>query len=224
MQPVCRTLPCAVLAAGVFAGDSADRRVGAGQLSRRKPCSRRRRMSIARLDTVKFLAGAALGLAHARERSPGLRRRCSTPTRAINGVHFGPFPFFAITHRGDLSPRREFAISSAGFWMQDLSSEWLLTTRPSLRDEHAPFAKGRARVQRAELGRLRVRRVRPRRPVRARHARHGGLDRRRRTRDRRAGAGAGGVRRDSLFQAGGALGEVGVESGEGGVGAAGAAK
>jgi hypothetical protein len=45
-------------------------------------------------------------------------------------------------HRGDVSPRREFAISSAGFWAQDLSSEWLLTKHPSLRDARAPVAKG----------------------------------------------------------------------------------
>lgn len=60
----------------------------------------------------------------------------------ISGVKFGPFPFFAITHRGDLSPRREFTISSAGFWMQDLSSEWLLTKRPTVREARAPIAKG----------------------------------------------------------------------------------
>ena len=60
----------------------------------------------------------------------------------ITGVRFGLVPFFAITHRGDLSPRREFTISSAGFWMQDLSSEWLLTRRPSLREARAPLAKG----------------------------------------------------------------------------------
>jgi hypothetical protein len=60
----------------------------------------------------------------------------------VSGVTFGPFPFFAITHRGDLSPRREFTISSAGFWMQEATSEWLLTKRPGLRDEHAPLAKG----------------------------------------------------------------------------------
>jgi hypothetical protein len=73
----------------------------------------------------------------------------------IEGVKFGPFLRFAITHRGDLSPRREFTISSAGFWMQDLSSEWLLTKQPRLRDAHAPVARA-ARVQRAELDRLRV--------------------------------------------------------------------
>lgn len=60
----------------------------------------------------------------------------------ITGVHLGPFPFFAITHRGDLSPRREFTVSSAGFWMQAASSEWLLTRPRPLTERHAPLAKG----------------------------------------------------------------------------------
>jgi hypothetical protein len=57
-------------------------------------------------------------------------------------VQFGPFPFFAISHRDDLSPRREFTISSAGFWVQEATNEWLLTRRPLLRDEHAWGVKG----------------------------------------------------------------------------------
>jgi hypothetical protein len=38
--------------------------------------------------------------------------------------------------------RKEFVISSAGFWMQSGGSEWLLTQRPHLKDQHAPFLKG----------------------------------------------------------------------------------
>lgn len=57
-------------------------------------------------------------------------------------VEFKGIPFFALTHRPDLSPRREFAISSAGFWVQHATNEWLLTKRPRLRQERAPFAKG----------------------------------------------------------------------------------
>jgi len=60
----------------------------------------------------------------------------------VKAVHFGPLPFFAITHRDELSSRREFAVSSAGFWVQEGTNEWLLTRRPDLRREHAPFAKG----------------------------------------------------------------------------------
>lgn len=92
-------------------------------------------------DTVEFLAGAALGLGM-HEGGHLVFDAVFDAHATIEGVHFGPFPFFAITHRGDLSPRREFTISSAGFWMQDLSSEWLLTRHPALKDAHAPLAKG----------------------------------------------------------------------------------
>jgi hypothetical protein len=93
------------------------------------------------VDSVKFLAGGALGfLLH--ESGHLIFDAIFDAGPTIEGVKFGPFPFFAITHRGDLSPRREFTISSAGFWMQDLSSEWLLTKQPRLRDAHAPVAKG----------------------------------------------------------------------------------
>ena len=60
----------------------------------------------------------------------------------VKPVDFHGIPFFAITHRSDLSPRQEYTISSAGFWMQQATNEWLLTARPRLRFEQAPFAKG----------------------------------------------------------------------------------
>jgi hypothetical protein len=88
-----------------------------------------------------FAAGVALALgAHegghllfdvAFDARPGIRR-----------VDFHGIPFFAITHRNDLPPVQEFAISSAGFWVQHAGSEWLLTRRPYLRRERAPLAKG----------------------------------------------------------------------------------
>ena len=59
----------------------------------------------------------------------------------VKAVRFGPFPFFAVSHE-PVSPREEFVISSAGFWTQEATSEWLLTQRPDLRRAHAPFAKG----------------------------------------------------------------------------------
>jgi len=91
-------------------------------------------------DIAQFFAGAALGLGlhesgHlvldvAFNASPGVRR-----------VSAGFVPFFAITHE-PVSPVREFAISSAGFWVQHATSEVLLSRRPDLRLEHAPVAKG----------------------------------------------------------------------------------
>jgi hypothetical protein len=91
-------------------------------------------------DVVQFLAGGALGLGlhesgHVRagwafDANPG-----------IKGNTYGFIPFFAITHDPD-SPAKEYTISAAGFWMQAVTSEWLLSKRPNLRSEHAPVAKG----------------------------------------------------------------------------------
>jgi hypothetical protein len=59
----------------------------------------------------------------------------------VKKVSFAGIPFFAITHRTQ-SPVREFVISSAGFWIQEVTDEMLLARRPRLRREHAPFVKG----------------------------------------------------------------------------------
>jgi hypothetical protein len=89
---------------------------------------------------VIFFAGAAaalglhesghLALDAAFGASPGLKK-----------VSFGPLPFFAITHE-PVSAAEEFAISSAGFWVQHATDEILLSRRPMLRDQHAPALKG----------------------------------------------------------------------------------
>ena len=94
----------------------------------------------AQQDFGWFLGGAAAGLGlhegghlvadAAFGRTPGFRK-----------VSFAGIPFFAITH-DPVSPAREFTISSAGFWTQHLSNEIILSRRPRLRDEHAPFTKG----------------------------------------------------------------------------------
>jgi hypothetical protein len=92
-------------------------------------------------DTVKFLAGAAEAFAE-HEADHLLFDVLFDAHPYVKSVHFGPVPFFAVAHRTVLSPRREFIVSSAGFWTQEATSEWLLTRRPHFRDEHAPFAKG----------------------------------------------------------------------------------
>jgi len=75
--------------------------------------------------------GAHLALDIAFDADPSLQR-----------VEFHGIPFFAVTHRADLSGRRELAISSAGFTVQHVGSEWILTRRPALRGERAPMLKG----------------------------------------------------------------------------------
>jgi hypothetical protein len=60
----------------------------------------------------------------------------------IKKVDYKGIPFFALSHAPDLSPRREYVVSSAGFWSQYLYSEQILTHHPNLKDETAPFRKG----------------------------------------------------------------------------------
>jgi hypothetical protein len=60
----------------------------------------------------------------------------------IRKVNYKGIPFFALSHAPDLSPRREYVVSSAGFWAQYLFSEQILTHHPNLKAEQSPFRKG----------------------------------------------------------------------------------
>lgn len=93
------------------------------------------------VSTAAFLGGAALAL--------GMHEGGHLVFDVAFGAHpfvkrveLGGIPFFAVSHDTGLSPRREFTVSSAGFWEQHATDEWLLTRRPHLRDERAPFVKG----------------------------------------------------------------------------------
>ena len=55
----------------------------------------------------------------------------------LRAVDFHGIPFFAVAHRSGLARRREFIVSSAGFWTQHATSEVILTAHPALwRDGH----------------------------------------------------------------------------------------
>lgn len=56
-------------------------------------------------------------------------------------LDYGPIPFFSIQH-DTVTRRREFVITSSGFWMQHAGSEWILTAHPNLVNEEAPMLKG----------------------------------------------------------------------------------
>jgi hypothetical protein len=95
-----------------------------------------------RLESASvFLAGGAVAFG-AHESGHLLFDLLFDADPGIDKVEFHGIPFFAITHKSGLSPREEFTISSAGFWMQHAGNEWLLTRRPGLHHERAPFAKG----------------------------------------------------------------------------------
>jgi hypothetical protein len=105
------------------------------------PASADRHVARRAADFVTFLAGGAIALG-AHEGGHLVFDGIFDANPRLESVHFGPIPFFAVTHRAGLSPRREFTISSAGFWVQEGSNEWILTARPDLRHEHAPLVKG----------------------------------------------------------------------------------
>jgi hypothetical protein len=60
----------------------------------------------------------------------------------VKKVDYKGIPFFALSHAPNLSPRREYVVSSAGFWAQYLYSEQILTHHPQLKNEQSPFRKG----------------------------------------------------------------------------------
>ena len=92
------------------------------------------------IDVAKFLGGAGVGLV-AHEAGHLAFDYTFGASPGVKKVMFGPLPFFAITHE-PVSPRREYTIASAGFWVQELGNEVLLTARPQLRSTRAPMAKG----------------------------------------------------------------------------------
>ena len=90
---------------------------------------------------AKFLGGMATGFA-VHESGHLLFDVVFDASPEINRVSFIGIPFFAISHKNGLPARQEFTISSAGLQVQNLTSEWLLTTHPNLRQQQAPFKKG----------------------------------------------------------------------------------
>lgn len=87
-----------------------------------------------------FLAGAISGFAVHEASHLALDVAFDAEPR-LKGVRFGPLPFFAITHRGNLPPRREALVSGAGFLSQHIVSEVILSRRDA--DGRLPFfAKG----------------------------------------------------------------------------------
>lgn len=110
------------------------------QTGEQPPGKKEERKDSTTASTLKFFAGAAVGLA-AHEGSHVAFDLAFGATPGIKGVNFHGIPFFAIEHP-EVSRRQEFVIASAGFWTQQAIDEWVLTRRPRLKDEHAPFSKG----------------------------------------------------------------------------------
>jgi hypothetical protein len=89
----------------------------------------------------KLLLGGAAGLA-LHESGHLMADWAFEEKVVVKKVGWKGVPFFALSHAPGLSPRREFTVSSAGFWSQFLYSEQILTHHPELRHEPSPFRKG----------------------------------------------------------------------------------
>ncbi len=87
-----------------------------------------------------FLAGGLSGLAVHEASHLALDFAFDAEPR-LKGVSFGPIPFFAITHRSDVTPGCEALISGAGFFSQHVTSEIILSRRAS-EDALSNYEKG----------------------------------------------------------------------------------
>lgn len=88
-----------------------------------------------------FVGGAAVGFG-AHELGHVFFNLVFDADPGIKKVSFGGIPFFAITHANQLSPRQEYTVAASGLWIQNGLNEWILSRRPDIRQEHAPFQKG----------------------------------------------------------------------------------
>lgn len=103
-------------------------------------CARTAGAQLPLRESVTWIAGAAAGLI-VHESGHVFAGWAFNAHPGIKSIQYAGVPFFAVTH--DHVPRRkEFVISSSGFWMQHAGSEWLLTRQPRLRAEGSSFAKG----------------------------------------------------------------------------------
>ncbi len=91
-------------------------------------------------STLLFFGGAAAGLG-IHESGHVIFSAILDANPRVAPLSYGGIPFFKIEH-DPVTRREEFVISSAGFWMQYMDSEWILSAKPDLRHEHQPFLKG----------------------------------------------------------------------------------
>ena len=92
-------------------------------------------------STIRFLAGAAAAFG-AHEAGHLTSDLFFDADPRLKRVDFHGIPFFAITHRADVTARQRFVIASSGFWVQHAGSEVILSRSPKLRRERGAIRKG----------------------------------------------------------------------------------
>jgi len=88
-----------------------------------------------------FLGGALVGLAIHESGHYALERALGADPY-VKRVDTAGIPFFAVSYRKEVTPRQEYAIASAGFWMQHAMAEAILAKYPNLWKEAPTAVKG----------------------------------------------------------------------------------
>jgi hypothetical protein len=88
-----------------------------------------------------YAGGAAVGfLAH--EGGHLLTHATQGNGISLDGVEFAFVPFFTINPKDHQTDRQHFITASAGFNMQNIGNEIILSTLPNLKNEDKPFLRG----------------------------------------------------------------------------------
>jgi|GEM_PF-3525065 len=103
--------------------------------------SLRKPLSFELRDLPPFLGGALVGLVIHESGHYALDRALGTDPY-LKRVDTAGFPFFAVSYRKEVTLRQEYAINSAGFWMQHGMAEAILAKYPRVWQEAPTAVKG----------------------------------------------------------------------------------
>ncbi len=92
-------------------------------------------------DLPPFLGGALVGLVLHESGHYAMDLALGTDPY-VKRVDTGGIPFFAVTYRKEVTPRQEYAIAAAGFWVQHGMAEAILAKYPRLWQEAPTSIKG----------------------------------------------------------------------------------
>ncbi|HSW30297.1 MAG TPA: hypothetical protein VLH75_12510 [Longimicrobiales bacterium] len=112
-----------------------------GEVSDQKAAAAAKKPDSRGVQIAKLMGGMATGLA-IHEAGHLMVGSLVGADFHLKKVDFKGLPFFAIAHAPNLSPRAEYAVSSAGLWMQYVASERILSAHPNLRSERRRFEEG----------------------------------------------------------------------------------
>lgn len=92
-------------------------------------------------DVPPFLGGALVGLV-IHESGHYLMDVALGTDPYVKRTDSAGIPFFAVTYRKEVTPRQEYAIAAAGFWMQHAMAEAILNKYPRVWDDAPTSVKG----------------------------------------------------------------------------------